>query len=271
MVTTHTNQSISIHRQGVEVIVTMTAQQAQLMASSIWLGDRQHRGWLNDLSEALESAADGTGAFGADQPSMMLLEIPEDAAADASASRAMAAGVDRDIDALFSAEALTAALGSATETAVAEALRQVATETAQAAKDAVTVAAEKTAQAAETARRARALATTTAANAMAEVVRRTAASVKLQAEGLAEAARLSGDTDDAAATRTAYETALAAALVARDAAEAALEVASVAADDAMALELEVAVTAADVAAVAEDSALRLEAHARAEAAEAAEA
>jgi hypothetical protein len=278
-------EPMSIRREGDVVILTMSPQRAQIIAASIWLGEANHRAWLDDLATMMEAAAEGRGVFDVHGSIIEGEAVPADVALQLPLPRnKLLRAPDLPLDHLHAVAAETVALAWPTDVSVAIALAAVSAQAAQAAEDEVAEAAAKTARAAEDAKVARAVATAKAAEAVAEIVRLTAASVQSQAD--ADVKRVAATTADtalldraffdtelsdgpnqsatlaAAAVFTAAEaTAAAAAIVARAAEEAALNTAATAADVARSIELEVAAAAAEVAAVADETARRLAARA----------
>jgi ribonuclease E len=196
MTNRNSSSDILIHRVAGSVVLTMTPQQAQLVAASIWLGDADHTQWLDDLAGRLRTTADrGSVDAGGYLAGEQAEETPVDvtrataatsAPADADLSpRQTISGTPRvaasDADAVAAfAQAMTDAADAELE---AEAdLEALAVGAAALAREAVTSAADRTRHAAHAARVERAAATTHMAEIMAETVAQTALALQLHTD-----------------------------------------------------------------------------------------
>lgn len=250
--------AISISPTTGMVMLTMTPQRARLLAASIWLGDGDHRVWLNTLSTTMAAAAEGSGVFERSGSSEEARTAEVVAELDLPLPRDQVPAVD---DPSYPADASSAAPVTPSESPVATALRAVTAQAAVEARQAVVEAAAVAAEAAKSAQLARTLAAAEAARAMEVLVSRAAVAVQVLSDARIQLARGMAEADRSTMMNIARETHVAAVTVARAAAQAAMQAATVAADSAMELELEVAATAAAVATVADVTADRLAARA----------
>ena len=197
MTNRNTFSSIVVDRVRGSVILTMTPQQAQLIAASIWLGDADHTQWLDELADLLRTNADGVsfsgdgrelaggligdrytaldagspieadGPMGARAPKDHYVVAPDAVTGDADAvaafARALTDAADADLEAAAGVEA-------------------VAVEAAVFARDAAASAADRTRHAAQAAKVVRAAATTRMAAIMAETVAQTALTLQLHTD-----------------------------------------------------------------------------------------